>query len=138
MIGDLAIEQDMTTAPLAFSVDDRETAADNLVLSLASSDTSIVAPDGMVLAGSGASRTLTITPVETAFGTTSITLSARDGAGQSVSRTFGVTVRPVFVSFTKFASDTYATDETSGVRVLKGFTLDSDADENAAAFDTLF
>ena len=55
-----------------------------------------------------------------------------------MSRTFGVTVKPVFVSFTKFTSDTYATDENTDVRQIKGFTLDTDADENPTAFDSLF
>lgn len=138
VIGDQAIDQDTTTAPLPFNVDDRETAADNLVISVTSSDTSIVAPAGLTLAGSGTSRTLLISPVETAFGMTSISLSAKDGAGQSVTRTFAVSVKPVFVSFTKFASDTFATEEGSDVRQLRGFTLDGDADDNSAAFDNLF
>jgi hypothetical protein len=138
VIGDQSIDQDTSTAPISFGVDDRETAAGSLVVSVTSSDTGVVAADGLVLGGSGASRTLTITPVEAAFGTTSITMSAKDGAGQSISRTFGVTVKPVYVSFTNFTSDTYATDENSEVRQLKGFTLDTDADENPTAFDTLF
>jgi predicted small lipoprotein YifL len=138
VIGDQSIDQDSPTAPIPFSVDDRETAAGSLAVTVTSSDTGIVAADGLVLGGDGASRTLTITPVEAAFGTASITLSAKDGAGQSVSRTFGVTVKPVFVSFTKFTSDTYATDENADVRPLKGFTLDTDADENPGAFDSLF
>jgi|SRR5262245_9012434 len=138
VIGDQSIDQDTSTAPISFNVDDRETAAGSLMVSVTSSDTGIVATEGLVLGGNGASRTLTITPVEAAFGTTSITLSAKDGAGQSVTRTFGVTVKPVFRSFTKWTSDTYATDENSEVRQLKGFTLDTDADDNPAAFDTLF
>jgi hypothetical protein len=138
VIGDQSLDQDTSTAPLQFSVDDRETAAGSLTLTVTSSDTGIVAANGLTLAGSGASRTLMIAPVEAAFGTTSISLSAKDGAGQSVTRTFAVTVRPVYVSFTKFASETYATEETSDVRQLKGFTLDGDADENPGAFDTLF
>ena len=138
VIADQAIDQDTSTAPIAFSVDDRETAAGNLDITMTSSDTGIVAQTGMILGGSGASRTLMITPVETAFGTTSITLSARDSAGQSVTRTFGVTVRPVYMSFTKFTSDTYVAGENSDVRQLKGFTLDGDADDNPTAFETLF
>lgn len=138
VIADQAIDQDTSTAPIAFNVDDRETAVGNLDIAMTSSDTGIVAQTGMTLGGSGAARTLTITPVETAFGTTSITLSARDSAGQSVTRTFGVTVRPVYMSFTKFTSDTYVAGEDSDVRQLKGFTLDGDADDNPAAFETLF
>jgi hypothetical protein len=138
IIGDLAIDQDTTTAPLPFTVDDRETAADNLVLTVTSSDAGIVASSGLILAGSGTSRTLMISPLETAIGTATISLHAKDRAGQSVTRTFAVTVRPVFVSFTKFTTETYAAEENSDVRQLKGFTLDGDADENPGAFDTLF
>jgi predicted small lipoprotein YifL len=138
VIGDQSMDQDTSTAPISFSVDDRETAVGSVVVTATSSNTDIVAADGLVLGGDGASRTLTITAVEGAFGAASITLSAKDGAGQTVSRTFGVTVKPVFVSFTQFTSDTYATDENSEVRELRGFTLDTDADENPDAFDMLF
>ena len=44
VIADQAIDQDTSTAPIAFNVDDRETAAGNLDITMTSSDTGIVAP----------------------------------------------------------------------------------------------
>ena len=137
-IADQSLDQDTSTAALSFGVSDRETAAAGLAVSVSSSDTSVIGQDGLALGGSGAMRTLTITPVESAFGNASITLTARDGAGQSATRSFLVTVKPVYVSFTQFANDTYTAPENSTVRALKGFTLDHDADENPAAFEGLF
>ena len=49
VIGDQSIDQDTSTAPISFSVDDRETAAGSLVVTVTSSDTGIVAADGLVL-----------------------------------------------------------------------------------------
>ncbi|HZF25253.1 MAG TPA: hypothetical protein VEZ88_03250 [Steroidobacteraceae bacterium] len=138
VIADQSLDQDTSTAALPFGVSDRETAAAGLAVSATSSDTSVIAPEGLVLDGSGATRTLTITPVEAAFGNATISMSVRDGAGQSVARSFVVTVKPVYVSFTQFTTDTFGATEDSQVRTLQGFTLDSDADENPAAFDGVF
>lgn len=137
-IADLSLDQDTSTAALPFGVSDRETAAAGLAVSASSSDTSVIAADGLVLGGSGDMRTLTITPAEAVFGSASISLTARDGAGQSATRSFLVTVKPVYVSFTQFTHDTFTAAEDSSVRALKGFTLDSDADEIPTAFDGLF
>ncbi|HKE45273.1 MAG TPA: hypothetical protein VKB41_12135 [Steroidobacteraceae bacterium] len=138
VIADQSLDQDTSTAPLPFGISDRETPAAGLGVTVTSSDTSIIAPEGLVLDGSGGSRTLTITPMEAAIGDATISVSARDGAGQSVTRSFLVSVKPVFRSFTQFTNDTYAAAEDSDVRTLKGFTLDGDANDNPTAFDSLF
>ena len=137
-IADQSLDQDTSTAALSFGVSDRETAAAGLAVSVSSSDTSVIAQDGLVLGGSGDMRTLTITPTESAIGSASISITARDGSGQSATRSFLMTVKPVYVSFTQFTHDTFAAAEDSSVLTFKGFTPDGDADDNPAAFDGLF
>jgi hypothetical protein len=63
-----------------FAIGDPETAAASLVVSRASSNTALVPAANIVLGGSGASRTATITPVASVTGQTTITLTVSDGA----------------------------------------------------------
>jgi hypothetical protein len=68
------------TGALAFTVGDAETAATALTVTATSSNTTLVPAAGLVLGGSGASRTLTVTPAANAIGTATLTLTVSDGA----------------------------------------------------------
>ena len=59
-------------------VDDRETAAASLMVSAAADGTTLFPTDGVVLEGSGAMRTLTLTPLEATTGAATITLRVTD------------------------------------------------------------
>ncbi len=87
--------EDTATAPLAITVGDAETAATALILSATSSNPTLVPASGLVLGGSGANRTLVITPAANQNGSATITVTVKDGANQSVSRTIALTVTPV-------------------------------------------
>jgi hypothetical protein len=79
-----------SSGPLAFTVSDPDGAA--VAVSATSSNTAVVAPSGLTLAGSGPNRTVTVsTAGATSLGTTTITLTATDGA-LSTAATFTVTV----------------------------------------------
>ena len=67
-IADQATAEDTPIGPIAFTVGDAETAAGGLIVSASSSNASIIAPAGLVFGGSGANRTLTVTPVANASG----------------------------------------------------------------------
>lgn len=67
------------TGALAFTVGDAETAAGDLVLSAQSSNTTLVPNDAVVFGGSGADRTVTVTPAASQAGTATITLTVSDG-----------------------------------------------------------
>jgi len=69
---------------VAFTVGDMETPADSLIIKAESSDTSVVSNTGIVIAGSGDSRTLEITPVTGRIGETLISVTVGDGVDEVV------------------------------------------------------
>ena len=80
------------TTALAFTVGDAQTAAASLTLAGASSNTALVRNASIVFGGSGASRTVTVTPAANQTGTATITVTVTDGGGLTASDTFVVTV----------------------------------------------
>jgi len=80
-------------AAIPFTVGDSETAAASLTMSANSSNTSLVQNSGIAFGGSGANRTVTITPVASAVGTANITLTVSDGSA-TATQTFAFTVVP--------------------------------------------
>ncbi len=93
-ISDVIVAASTSTAPLAFTVADAETPAANLALSASSDNGGLVTPSGMVFGGTGASRTITITPVAAANGTATITVTVTDAGMLVASDSFVVTVTP--------------------------------------------
>src|SRR5205823_4701463 len=71
-----------------------ETAPASLTLGKSSSNLGLVPLNNIVLGGSGANRTVTITPVANGNGTATITLSVSDGQYTSTS-SFVLTVNPI-------------------------------------------
>jgi hypothetical protein len=76
----LSVNQDTSTAAIPFTVGDGQTAAGSLVVTGTSSLTSIVPNANIVFGGSGANRTVTITPAPGQTGVVAITISISDGA----------------------------------------------------------
>jgi len=62
-IGNQTVNDGVSTGPLAFTVGDAETAASNLTVKAGSSNPTLVPASGLVLGGSGANRTVNVTPV---------------------------------------------------------------------------
>jgi uncharacterized repeat protein (TIGR01451 family) len=91
----LAINEDTPTSPLAFTIGDVETAAGSLEVTTSSSMASVIPDANVVLGGSGASRTVTITPAPNQSGSSVITITVTDGEGAATNRVFTVTVNPV-------------------------------------------
>lgn len=83
------------TTAILFTIGDIETPLDALNVGGSSSNTLLVPNANIVFAGSGANRTVTITPVPGLLGTTTITLTLADGDGGSVTDTFDVVVVPI-------------------------------------------
>ncbi|MBL9167368.1 MAG: tandem-95 repeat protein [Verrucomicrobiales bacterium] len=87
--------EDTPSAPILFTVEDVQTPASALIVSVASSDSSLIPVDGLALGGSGSQRQLIITPSRDRSGTAEISLTVRDSFNtESVTR-FSVTVQPV-------------------------------------------
>lgn len=77
------------------TVGDAQTPVNALTLS-ASTNNNALFPNGSVtFGGSGANRTITLTPAANAFGTAIVSYVVTDGGGMSVTKTFTVTVNSV-------------------------------------------
>jgi hypothetical protein len=87
------ITANQTTALIAFTVGDAETAAGSLALSGSSSSTTLVPNANIVFGGSGADRTVKVTPAANQTGSAQITVSVSDGTN-SVGSSFSLTVQP--------------------------------------------
>ena len=93
-LADLTIDEDTSTPPLPFTVGDDSTSANSLQLSADSSNPDLVPNGNIVFSGSGANRTVTLTPLPNANGITDVTVSVSDG-NITTSQVFELTVNPV-------------------------------------------
>jgi hypothetical protein len=86
---------DTATAPIAFTISDTETAAGSLIVSGTSSNPTLIPNDltGISFGGSGANRTVTLTPATGQSGLSTITITVSDGIN-STSASFVITVSP--------------------------------------------
>ena len=131
------LPQDTSSPVLTFQVSDGDSGANAVTVTATSSDPTIIPAAGIVLGGSGANRTLQITPAAEVFGNAMITIRAADPDGLFAQQVVGVTVNGVFVSFTTTVTDLFDDPENGEPRSLRGFTFTQDADDNPNAFDPL-
>ncbi|MEY2411142.1 MAG: large repetitive protein [Verrucomicrobiota bacterium] len=89
----LVTPKDTATAAIPFTVGDAE--GDSLTLSAASTNETVVPVSGIVFGGSGANRTITITPAAGANGLSRVTVFVSDGFN-TASNSFVITVFPSF------------------------------------------
>jgi hypothetical protein len=78
---------------ISFTVDDDVTPADDLRLTATSSNSTLVPSTAIFFGGSGAGRTVLISPAADQVGTSTIILTVTDATGKTGSRSFTVTVR---------------------------------------------
>ena len=131
------LPQDTSTPVLTFQVSDTDSGANAVTVTATSSDATIIPAAGIVLGGSGANRTLQITPAAEVFGNATITIRAVDPDGLFAQQVVGVTVNGVFVSFTMTVIDTFGDAANGEPRSLRGFTFTQDADDDPNAFNAL-
>jgi len=131
VVVDRSVDQDTAIGPIEIGIADRESDVGTLTLTAAAGSGSVFPADGLVLGGSGAKRTLTLTPLESATGTSAITLTLEDPDGASLVRTFNVTVNARAASMRSAALSTFAKAETDEPTAVNGFTFSQDADDPA-------
>ena len=131
------LPQDTSSPVLTFQVSDADSGVNAVTVTATSSDPTIIPAAGVVLGGSGANRTLQITPAPEVFGNAMITIRAADPDGLFAQQVIGVTVNGVFVSFTTTVIDIFGAAENGEPRSLRGFTFTQDADDNPNAFNSL-
>jgi hypothetical protein len=124
------INQDTSTGALAFTVSDDDGVGGVSVL-VSSADPKLFPSYGLALGGSGASRTVTVTPAEDATGTASVSVTAIDAKGMSTSVIFPVTVMAVSRSIASYTNSTFALMEGDTPVQVSGFTFVQDADDDA-------
>jgi uncharacterized protein len=130
-IVDKSIDQDSTLS-VDFGVQDQETTANDLKVTAVANDGTLFPADGVVLSGTGATRTLTLTPLEAATGAASVSIVVTDADGGYAARTFKVAVNAKTVSMKNWATDTFAKGEGDAATSLNGVTFQQDADDPAA------
>jgi hypothetical protein len=119
-IANQTTNEDTLKGPISFTIGDPETPAGTLTLGKASSNTTLVPISNIVFGGSGANRTVTITPTLNLSGSATITISVSDGA-LTTSDSFVLTVNPVNdpPTFTKGSSQ--VVDEDAGAISVPGW-----------------
>ena len=78
-IPDQTTPQNTPEGPIAFTVGDAETAPGSLTVTGSSSNTTLVPNANITFGGSGANRTVTVSPASGQTGTTTITVTVSDG-----------------------------------------------------------
>lgn len=127
------IDQDTSTDALSFTASDLETSATQLQVTATSSNTTLVPQTGLVLAGTGGTRTLRVTPATDQSGSTQITLTVTDGSGRQTQTQFTLTVRDTRVAFLQYSLAAFnATSDTDPIDVNSAkFVFDSDDQDDA-------
>lgn len=94
-VGNQTIGEDSATSSLSFKVSDAETALTSLVVSGTSSNPTLIPASGIVITGTGATRSVVVRPAANEFGVATVTLTVTDGNNASSSDSFVVNVMGV-------------------------------------------
>ena len=111
----------IAVGPITFTVGDVETAVGSLTVSGSSSNTTLVPNGNIVFGGSGANRTVTITPAANQNGTATITVTVSDGQ-LSTPTSFQLTVNATNTAPTITAIANQVTNEDTATGAI-GFTV---------------
>ncbi len=130
-ISSRTIVESTSTGTIGFTIGDEETAAASLTVGVASSDTSLVPLSGVVLGGSGANRTITVTPTSGRTGTATITVSVNDGAS-SAKDAFTLTVSAAAVENNTTGGSAWDTSAWDAGIWSEGAGLDASSNEQGA------
>lgn len=93
-IANQTIRANETLTGLTFTVGDVETPVEQLNVTPSSSNPLLIPTENILVDGTGASRTVGLSPAFFASGTATITLTVTDGGGKSSASSFTVTVLP--------------------------------------------
>ena len=103
-IADVSVPFNGNTGAIPFAIADANTPVNLLVISGTSSRTNLVPDVNIVFGGSGANRTVTVTPLAGQFGSATITVRVDNGSAPAF-ETFVVTVAGQLVGWYKFENN---------------------------------
>ncbi len=121
-VSDLSIDENSASPPIAVSLGDIDSPVSGLTLTAVSSDTTLLPNANISLGGSGANRTVVLTPAADRNGVATVTLTVSDGDLEST-QTFDLTVEPVNSAPTIATVADVFTDEGTGTPAI-AFTVD--------------
>ncbi|MGL4424098.1 MAG: hypothetical protein ACRCZF_25810, partial [Gemmataceae bacterium] len=84
--------QNESVGPLGITIGDGETPSSDLLLSATTTNAALFPVGNIAFGGTGANRTIVLTPLDNAIGNASITITVRDEDGGTTSRSFTVTI----------------------------------------------
>jgi outer membrane biosynthesis protein TonB len=93
-VPDQSTPVNQTVGPVNFTVSDAESAASDLNVTATSSNTTLIPQSGITLSGSGANRSILVTPAASQSGAAVITLTVTDPQGGTSTTNFTVSVTP--------------------------------------------
>lgn len=124
VIEDVVVGENETSAAIAFTVNDLETAGGELSISFSSSNEDLVNDTGVELAGTGNEKSVTLTPLLNRSGESTITVTVSDGI-DSVSRDFLFSVNPFGFPRLELSLDSIASLPRAG----EEFSVQTSADD---------
>ncbi len=119
-VADRTTKEDVALGSIILSMADDDSTLAELHLSAVSSDPLLVLPAGFSFSGSGANRTLTITPAANRNGNALITVAVDDGSNEAY-RTFALAVTPVNDAPTFVAGANLSLAKNSAANVTTGW-----------------
>jgi hypothetical protein len=132
-IANVTTDQDTVVGPIEFGVIDDSTPANQLTVTAMGDATTLVPPDGVVIGGAGAVRSITLTPLEAATGTVNVTVRVIDAQGAATTRGFSVNVNARGASVSSTVLNTFSKGEVEEATPVNGLTFAQDADETTFA-----
>jgi glucose/arabinose dehydrogenase/subtilisin-like proprotein convertase family protein len=91
---DISLDEDTSSGPLPFTVQDLDSPLDTLQLTVQSSNEALIPSSNLVLGGAGANRTVTVSPAADQSGAAQISVFVSDGTATNQA-SFVITVRAV-------------------------------------------
>lgn len=138
-INDIDIRINQNTGPIAFTVADDFTPLEELVITATSSNSVLIPLSGIVFSGTGADRTMIITPVDGKTGSSVVTITVQDAAGLTATDEFTITVLAGAQPPTLIGSQQYAVGtDAGGSPTVRVFNPDGSERHAFTAFDPAF
>lgn len=135
-VEDVEIEANVSTELVALRIADGITEASALVVGLSSSNMDLLPDSSIVVSRNGDMFSIVLTPVAEMTGTTTITISAEDLAGNTASRSFDAVVVNRMISDVDLVSEITALDADAAPVAINAVDVSNSA-EAGASFDAI-